>query len=171
MNLFVDESKAGRYLLVAAVLPDSSVATTRREVQHLLLPGQSRIHMKNERRERKAQLSAGAATLDARYVVIDAGRSFSTERKARAACLGALVATQPAARHLTLEADESLIDFDRRTLFDAVRRCEATLSYRHASAVEEPLLSLPDIVAWCWARGGHWRDRVRPVVQRIEVPR
>jgi hypothetical protein len=29
---------------------------------------------------------------------------------------------------------------------------------------EEQLLALPDIVAWCWAKGGDWKRRIRPIV-------
>ena len=31
----------------------------------------------------------------------------------------------------------------------------------------EPLLWLPDIVAWCYGRGGSWRDDVEPLVDEV----
>jgi hypothetical protein len=31
----------------------------------------------------------------------------------------------------------------------------------------EPLLWLPDIIAWCYGRGGTWRDAVEPLVAEV----
>jgi len=31
----------------------------------------------------------------------------------------------------------------------------------------QPLLSIPDVVAWCWARGDIWRRRVAPSVSEV----
>lgn len=43
------------------------------------------------------------------------------------------------------------------------------MTYEHATATAEPLLAIPDAIAWAWAwaRGGDWRRRVQPVVERI----
>ena len=32
-----------------------------------------------------------------------------------------------------------------------------------------PLLTVPDAIAWCWARGGAWRERIQPVVRYVRV--
>lgn len=42
--------------------------------------------------------------------------------------------------------------------------CRDTLRYEHRRAREELFLAIPDAIAWCWARGGTWRQRVEPVV-------
>jgi len=26
------------------------------------------------------------------------------------------------------------------------------------------MLAIPDVIAWCWARGGDWRHRIAPIV-------
>ena len=39
--------------------------------------------------------------------------------------------------------------------------------YRHMNSRHEPLLWLPDIVAWCYGRGGPWRDAVEPLVDEV----
>jgi hypothetical protein len=35
-----------------------------------------------------------------------------------------------------------------------------TLRYEHRRAAAEQLLTLPDAIAWCWAKGGDWRRRI-----------
>ena len=68
-----------------------------------------------------------------------------------------------------LEQDDSLIESDRRVLYERVRvaGCEHTLRYEHKAAHEECLLAIPDAVAWCWAKGGEWRRRAEPIVAEI----
>ena len=44
------------------------------------------------------------------------------------------------------------------------------LPYQHADAYAEPLLWLPDILAWSYGRGGEWRRRAeRLIVSAIEL--
>jgi hypothetical protein len=45
--------------------------------------------------------------------------------------------------------------------------CRDTLRYMHKRANEEPLLAIPDAVAWSWAKGGHWRRRVTGIVADV----
>jgi hypothetical protein len=40
------------------------------------------------------------------------------------------------------------------------------LLYEHLKPHEEPLLWVPDAVAWCYGNGGDWRRRVAPLVAR-----
>lgn len=51
-------------------------------------------------------------------------------------------------------------------LYRAVRAAglEATLRYEHRRAATERLLGIPEAFAWCWAKGGHWRSHIRPVI-------
>lgn len=71
---------------------------------------------------------------------------------------------------LVLEQDDTLLDFDRRTLYGAVRRARyPDLRYEQQRAAAEPLLALPDAVAWCRARGGEWRRRVEPVITGVRT--
>jgi len=32
---------------------------------------------------------------------------------------------------------------------------------------EEPLLAMPDAIAWCWQRSGEWRHRIRELVTEV----
>lgn len=47
--------------------------------------------------------------------------------------------------------------------------CQDDHVYRHHRAHEEPLLALPDAIAWSWHRGGQWRKRVEPLVTAVKV--
>lgn len=38
----------------------------------------------------------------------------------------------------------------------------------HVFVDEEPLLWAADAIAWCWQRGGVWKDKVRGLVVRTE---
>ena len=51
--LFVDESKAKGYTMVAALVVPGDVTSLRRDVRSLVLPGQRRIHFTKEQPERK----------------------------------------------------------------------------------------------------------------------
>lgn len=72
---------------------------------------------------------------------------------------------------LVLEQDDSVLDVDRKLLYRCVRELgrQDDLVYRHHRAHEEPLLALPDAIAWSWHRGGQWRKRIEPLVMAVKV--
>ncbi len=65
-----------------------------------------------------------------------------------------------------IEQDDSLLDWDRRQLY-ALAREAPLLRYEHRRASAEQLLAIPDAIAWCWAKGGHWRRRIQPAVTTV----
>src|SRR5207245_1883422 len=101
-------------------------------------------------------------------VVIYDGTATGSEKEARQACLSELVTdlAKHAVHRLVIEQDDSVLDFDKRLLYQHVRGAGIahTLQYGHMRAHEECLLAIPDAVAWCWAKGGRWRNKVAPVV-------
>jgi hypothetical protein len=57
---------------------------------------------------------------------------------------------------------------DNRTLNEVSRNASFQFPhYRHMNSRHEPLLWLPDIIAWCYGRGGTWRDAVEPLVAEV----
>ncbi len=52
-HVFVDETKRRGYLLVASAVVPSDLDATRRMLRGLVLPGQRRLHMKDESDPRK----------------------------------------------------------------------------------------------------------------------
>jgi hypothetical protein len=52
-HFFVDETKHRGYLLVASAVPPGDLDPLRKLIRGLILPGQRRLHMKNENDQRK----------------------------------------------------------------------------------------------------------------------
>ncbi|TDC49830.1 hypothetical protein E1212_17015 [Jiangella ureilytica] len=158
LHAFVDESFAGDYIVAAAVVPANDVNGARAAVRRLLRPGQERIHFKKESDARRAQILTGLEALDltVRVYLAENGRD------ARSVCLERMVpdlATLGVTR-LVLERSDPLVDADRRALFELTRKHACDLEYRHLRAHEDLLLCVADAVAWCYTKGGRWRDRV-----------
>jgi hypothetical protein len=169
-DVYVDESKRSGYVLAAVTVTDPAAA--RRIVRSLILPDQRRLHMKQERPGRRGAIVAALVEAPIAATIYEAARSYSTDREARAACLAALVrdlsgSSGPA--RLVIEQDDSLVRSDRHELYQLVRQAgiSETVEYRHQRAFEDPLLALPDVVAWCWARSGEWRRRIRPILVAV----
>lgn len=168
-HVYVDETKHRDYLMVAAVVLGEDLTSARTVVQDLLKPGQQHLHMKDEADGRKEAIAKALAAAGLHATVYDAGRRYRTQMLARAACLSALVeglATTDVETLIVLDQDETLVHSDRRLLYRAVRAAgrEATFRYEHRRATTERLLGIPDAFAWCWAKGGHWRSHIRPVI-------
>jgi len=161
--VFVDETKAKGFLLVAAILQPADLAVGRRTMRRLVLPGQKRLHMKEERDSRKQQILKAVAEINPDIVIFRASSGYGNEVPAHAACIYALTHFAVKAEHLelVLELDETQQRNDEIRLISAMKHygASAKLAYRHARASEEPLLSIPDAVGWAWARGGEWRSR------------
>jgi len=169
-HVFVDETKRRGYLLVASAVVPSDLDATRRMLRGLVLPGQRRLHMKDESDSRKRSIATAIAVSGITATIYDAGRRYGTERERRAACLTALV-VDAATRDdemLVLEQDDTLVVSDRKLLYRATREAGCPdLRYEHRRAAAELLLALPDAIAWCWAKGGDWRRRIQPVVTHV----
>ena len=170
-HVFVDETKYRGYVLVAAVVLPNDLDSLRKMVRGLVLPGQRRLHMKDESAPRKRSIAAAIATSGIRAVAYDAGRRYRTERDRRAACLQAVVTDLAGAGSTTLvlERDDTLLSWDNQRLIEFTRPagCRDTLRYEHRTAATEQLLALPDAIAWCWAQGGDWRRRIETLVTDV----
>lgn len=166
-HAFVDESFAGSYMVAAAVVPVGDVNAHRAVLRGVLQPGQRRIHFKDERPARKDLVLSAIDTLDVSAVVY----VTKNDRQARGACLARMVPDLAAAgvTRLVLERDDSLLTFDQRTL-DALKREHCPdLYYDHQRAHNDLLLCLPDAIAWCWAKGARWRQRVAPFTRELPL--
>lgn len=166
-HIFVDETKRNGYLLVAGVVLHGDLAAARKVIRGLVLPGQRRLHMKNESDSRKRAIASAIVELSVQVTVYDAGKRYRNEQERRSACLRSLVgdAAARSASMIVLEQDDTLVVGDRKLLYRAVRDADCPdLRYEHRRATAEQLLAIPDAVAWCWAKGGDWRRRVESVV-------
>jgi hypothetical protein len=100
---------------------------------------------------------------------LQAGR-YSDPKRARDACL-ILVEDLASVRaeRLVLEREDAALKGDNALLYVQVRKAGIADAprYDHMRAYEESLLALPDAIVWCWAKGGLWRRRVRPLVETV----
>lgn len=167
-HIFVDETKERGLLLVAAVIEARDVGAARQAVSRLTLPGQRSIHFCKERDERRRLILAALRRLPISVTIHDA-TSIRGPKEARDACLRSLVADAGKAERLVLELDDSRLKADREVLGLHLRRAALTgqLRYHHLRAHDDRLLAVPDAVAWSWAKGGEWREIVRPMVQTV----
>jgi len=169
--VFVDESKRGGYLVTAAAVLPGDLTRARQLIRGLVLPGQRRLHFTHESDGRRKRILDAIAELRPAVTIYDG--SAHHRRQQREACLDGLVADLAAAgtRMVVLETDESVIELDRRTLYRSARQhgCQGILEYRHLRAHEEPLLAIPDAIAWCWQRGGPWKTRAQEFVEVVRT--
>lgn len=70
---------------------------------------------------------------------------------------------------LVLESQIGQDAHDRRALFDGLQKAgqPEALEYAHERPHAEPLLWIPDAVAWAHGRQGEWRPKVATVVKRV----
>ncbi|WP_407688670.1 hypothetical protein [Mycobacterium sp. HUMS_1102779] len=174
-HVFIDESKRRDYVVVAAVLVPDDLRALRHVVTELLLPGQRSLHMTDESDGRRTTIAQAFVSAGVEATVYDAGRSYRTQLQARAACLRLLVddlATAPDDAFLIIDQDDSLVHSDRQLLFQAVRKVDRleSMRYDHRRRHEELLLGIPDAIAWCWAKGGRWRNLIGPMVSSVRNP-
>ena len=170
VHVFVDESKAGPYLLVASVVLPSDVSAARGAVRSLHMPKQSRIHMTRESDARRRKILSALEKVGFRATVYRAA-GYKTNGAAREACIDTLIrplAVEPTAR-VTFECDTSQDERDRRQLYRLVRDlgCAERVQYEHRLAVAEPLLAVPDAIGWAYARGGEFRRRAMPLIAEV----
>jgi hypothetical protein len=167
LHAFVDESVVSNYIVAAVVVPANGVTAGRRVMRGLLRGGQKRTHFYKESDPRRAQILAGIESLDADVRVYVAKKA----RSARLDCLSRMVPDLAAAgvSRLVLERDDSLVEADRKVLYQLTRENAPGLTYTHLRAKEDELLWAPDAIAWCWSRGGRWRERVAAYTTEIGV--
>jgi hypothetical protein len=168
-SLYIDESKSKGYTIVTAAIIEADIGATRKAVAQLRQSGQRRVHFVKESDPRRRQILSTLEALDFRARIYHC--SGMSEADAREACLAAIVAdaVRDGIDKIVLERDDSIEQFDRRVLFRELGTAGAreTIRYTHDTAVHEPLLWVPDAIAWSYARGGDWRRRIEPVIADI----
>jgi hypothetical protein len=172
-HIYVDETKERGCVLVASTHLGSEVDAVRKDLRRLALRGQHRIHMAKESDSRRKIIVDTLIAAGVSATVYDAGRRYDNDHAARTACLRAVVGDVPPVQltHLVIEQDDTLVRWDRQQLVALVHAagCQDSVRYRHERAKSELMLTIPDAIAWCWARGGEWRQRIRGVTTVITV--
>jgi hypothetical protein len=162
-HIFVDETKARGFILVAVRVDNRDVARLRRAMRGLLMPGQERIHFGKESNRRRKLILAELARHKIRFITVQ-----SQERDlglARKECLETLlhelVGTKVDA-HIVIERDEGLIRQDTQVLAKFIRgqTNSGSLSYEFLAPRDDPGLWSADAIAWAIQRGGDWIRRI-----------
>ncbi len=165
-TLYIDESKARGYVIVSAVVMPSDVGAIRKALDDLRKRGQNRIHFVKESNSRRREILSQLERLRVTARVYDA--DARTDAAARELCLNAMIedAVKEGVTRIVLERDDSIVRFDQRILFRELdaRGARERISYVHETAAREPLLALPDAIAWSVARGGEWASRAAPLI-------
>ncbi|MEV6287215.1 hypothetical protein [Kribbella sp. NPDC051770] len=125
----------------------------------MLLPERERLHFRHETDARRKQILHVIAEF---HLLVDLYQAERDTLADRQACLQAIVRDAAGtAERLVVERDESTYQRDRRTLHAACHRYNCPdLRWDLLAPKLDPLLWVPDAVAWAWARGGPWRRLV-----------
>lgn len=168
VHVFVDESDRSAYLVCAARVYPAETAAMRRLVQSFRLPGQHRLHFVKERPSRRREILDALARTNVRV------RLYSCRAQvklARQRCLRQLVTDleEPRAERLIIEPVDGLQTLDRETIYETSRGNPnlANLTYHHLSAHNEPLLWIPDAVAWAYGAGAPWQRRIENMIDKV----
>src|SRR5262249_44862768 len=119
---------------------------------------------------RKLIISTFASIGDVSSIIYDAS-SYSDGKVGRDAAITEMAAraARIPARRIVLERDDSAVEQDMRIIKTqlAVADVGDVVGVDHLRAREEPLLGIPDAIAWCWAKGGEWRKLADPLIADV----
>lgn len=167
----MDESRRGRAYYITAIALDPADAPELRRILREQLRGRARrLHFAKESSATRSRtlrllgpmpLWAGTWTCQ-----IDHGIN---ERAARDACLRQFarwVLKSVGMAQIVIEScDDAEDQRDRAVMLQALGK--STVHYRHARPHEEPLLWLPDAVAWSAGAGQRWRHQLPAPLRKV----
>ena len=176
-HAFADESlRKGQYLMCATSVPISEMQETRKALRRLRLSGQRRIHFTNESDSRRKSVLTTLASLQASSSIYTvSSRDQTAARKAILLKMVADLRTNGITR-LVLDSRQVQDQKDRSSIHAILdRHPDWVFEYSHQPSAHEPILWIPDAVAWAWGRGGEWRRRVERLglisnVTTVELP-
>jgi uncharacterized membrane protein len=170
-HCYLDESFEGSYVIAVAIIPAALVAPSRATLRALRAPGARRFHTASERPERRALALFALSSVPAVHGIAEVAADVPRHERRSAALSAAIAfAVGRGVSRVVIERADAVDRQDRRAIFDALTRLEARgrVTYEFLRAYEEPLLWIPDVVAWHWARGGATRAKLGPlVIERI----
>lgn len=176
-HAFADEScRRGVYLMCAASVSVSDLEPTRRSLRKLRLRGQQRIHFASESNSRRKSILTALADLNvSNLVYVTTGEE---QTSARRAILQKMVfdLRSKGVAFFVLDSRQGQDHKDRATIHSLLgTNPEPAFEYYHYRSAHEPILWVPDAVAWAWGRGGNWRKLVEQLglissLTRVELP-
>ncbi|UOT08443.1 hypothetical protein MPY17_39975 (plasmid) [Rhodococcus opacus] len=171
MHAFADESRRGDYLVCAATIAPADLTDARKALKALRAPKAARIHMSHDSR-RAHEIIRGVVALDVQAHLYVARLHGRPERRARDEALAAMVTDLDTmgVRQLWLESCDQDRQ-DRHVIRTALMASSGPgFPFRHALPTSEPMLWVPDVIAWAWGKGGHHRKAVADLVEVHTLP-
>lgn len=165
-HAYVDESKAKDYLLVSVALDSGSLHRARGTVRSMILPGQSRLHMRKESDRRRRYVLEALSEFTTSTVIVRAPKDGRSDRERRSRCVAGLIrwSVDTGIDEICFELDETLQRQDLQRIVETLHVVRPkAVNHRHERAAIEPLLALPDAIGWAWAKGGDRRRRAGAV--------
>lgn len=161
-HAFIDESvRRGTYIVCAATIASSDLGVTRTALRSLRAKGQRRIHFSTESDQRRRQLLKEMSTLELASTIYVAKHRDETAARAAILAAAAVDLHGSGVTRLVLEAREGQDKRDRATIYRTLGpHPNPEFHYTHRKPASEPLLWVPDAVAWAWGRDRRWRQRV-----------
>ncbi len=160
---YADESVRGQaYMMCVTSVAFSKVKDVRKRLRALTLPGQRRLHFSAESNRRRRGLLRDMGGLGTGSVIYVA--RHRDQVAARAAILTAVVGDllEQGTTRFVLESRANQDQRDRSIISRAIGSGGSMpFTYAHSEANGEPLLWVPDAVAWTWGRDRRWRKIVR----------
>jgi hypothetical protein len=168
-NTYIDESIRKSFILCMTQVNSSEIAQVRKQLRFLKHPRRHFIHMQEESKENQLRIAKGILQCPVTASILVANLDQTSHSMARAAAITRAVTHAAFANSqlVTFDLSNSLTQ-DRQVIREVPQVSNLNIPhYRHMNSRHEPLLWLPDIIAWCYGRGGTWRDAVEPLVTEV----
>lgn len=156
IRIYIDETQHKGYVVVAALVSPADEVTLIKNLRQIIPKGQSHIHMRAERKSRRSAIATTVKKMGCDVWIYHAAKSGGPVAEARMSCLAELarncLATFPAVE-LIIEEDESMRRWDDQVLTvvkSELGEDKDRLIWTHTKPNTRPLLSIPDVVGWCF---------------------
>jgi len=164
---FIDENKSNGLMLAVVAVPTSVVGSCRTQMAKLAAepPRNGRpLHFYSEEDKTRSQAFRKIQKMPIHCAIIRVSPKIKLAKAREIAFrfVGQLAVDRTPQRIL-FEADESTIKNDRRWLSSEIPKGTG-VEYQHLPKSGDPLLWIPDGIAWAVNRGGHWLEMVKPVI-------
>lgn len=171
VQTFVDECKAGGFSLAAASIPCQDVPRLRAAVNSMRLPTQVRIHFVAESAQRRKSIMSALVDGGGISAKVYDARRFGDSKEGRDKAVARMAADQAAipASRIVLETDDSAADADQVIIRQQLDKAGVTdqVGVDHMRARDEPLLAIPDALAWCFTKVGEWWKLAEPLIADV----
>ena len=163
LTAFIDESiRSGTYIMVACILDACELPKARSQLRSLVPNQRRRIHFTDESNRERHKV------LDQLSIVGPTSHIWTAKNTnptlGRSAILPALTThlLNLGVTELVIESGGNQDSKDRKLIAATLRNItpRPSLVYVHAKPHTEPLLWMPDAIAWCQGRDKHWRQQL-----------